>query len=137
MTYADVNFGVELMTTCILVVPFSVVFHYSYSVSPYDLKKPRMLPLSEIPPRYSSSADDGNESQQAINGPSQQQQQRHISYETGGQYYGGPLGIKAWLTVLDPREILRAIYFTFTMRNTARTMNRDVIGVSPPTYQEY
>ncbi|KIW25578.1 uncharacterized protein PV07_08744 [Cladophialophora immunda] len=52
MSYADVNFGIDTMTTCILTVPFAIFFHYAYDVSPYDITKPRMLPLSEIPPQY-------------------------------------------------------------------------------------
>ncbi|KAH0844673.1 hypothetical protein AYO21_02004 [Fonsecaea monophora] len=137
MTYADVNFGIETMTTCILMVPFSVYFHYSYDVSPYDITKPRMLPLSEIPPEY---IDDSRSSQEGLTGRNGSQesfnQHRHMAHETGGQYYGGRFGVKAWATVVDLREILKAIQFSFTMRTTAKRMNRKVVGVdaspSPP-----
>ncbi|EXJ71796.1 uncharacterized protein A1O5_05606 [Cladophialophora psammophila CBS 110553] len=138
MTYADVNFGIDTMTTCILMVPFAVFFHVSYDVAPYDITKPRLLPLSEIPPQY---IGDPRSSQEALTGQNGSQEpfnlHRHIANETGGQYYGGALGIKAWATVPDPREILRAIHFAFTMRTTARRMNREVVGVNPPPYLRY
>ncbi|KAJ9607998.1 hypothetical protein H2200_008077 [Cladophialophora chaetospira] len=116
LTYADVNFGIDTMTTCIIMVPFSIFFHYSYNVAPYDLTKPRMLPLSEAPPQYAGENVPFNEA-------------RHMAHEEGGRYYGGFLGIKAWVMVFDPREILRAIVFAFTMRNQAGRMEREVVGV--------
>ncbi|OQU98388.1 hypothetical protein CLAIMM_04183 [Cladophialophora immunda] len=138
MTYADVNFGIDTMTTCILMVPFAVFFHYAYDVSPYDITKPRMLPLSEIPPQY---IDEARSSQEALTGrsgsPDSFNQHRHIGHETGGQYYGGALGVKAWATLPDVREILKAIHFAFTMRTTAKRMNRQVVGVNSPPYPPY
>jgi hypothetical protein len=121
MTYADVNFGFETMATCILMVPFSIFFHYAYNVAPYDLRKPKMLPLSEIPPMYLGADAGENE---AFN------QSRHMAPRDDheGQYYGGFLGWKAWIHVLDPREILQALVFAFTMRKEANRRKRPVSG---------
>ena len=104
-------------------VPFSLFFHHSYSVAPYDLTKPRMLPLSEIVPPYNNGSD-------VSNAPLTQQPP-----QAGGRYYGGVLGIKAWVGVLDPRMILRAIVFSFTMRNTADSMGREVVGAQGEAYR--
>ena len=119
MTYADVNFGIDTLTTCVIMVPFSIFFHYAYDVSPYDLNKPRMLPLSEIPPQYGGDGE-----------ITPFNQSRHMAeQQEGARYYGGVLGWKAWLRVFDPREIGRAIVFAFTMRAQAQGMSRQVVGV--------
>ncbi len=104
-------------------VPFSVFFHYAYDVAPYDLTKPRMLPLSDIPPQYGGAGGD------AENQPFNQSRHMGMANEEGGQYYGGVLGVKAWIRVFDPREIGRAIVFAFTMRAQAAKMQRQVVGV--------
>jgi hypothetical protein len=114
-----VNFGFDVMATCITMVPFALFFHYAYDVSPYDLTKPRMLPISEMPPQYMGGSSD---SQAGLGAATAFNEHRHLGTSTGGEYHGGFLGYKAWLTVLDPREIIRAIVFAFTMSSQAQKL---------------
>merc|ERR1711939_1228253 len=114
LTYADVNFGIQTMLVSIQMVPFSIFFHWAYDAAAYDLSKARPLPLSQM----GGGRDSPNE----------------LDAENGGGYYGGTLGLRALLTILNPMEIVRAIVFGFSMRSESRRMNREVIGVAPPPY---
>ncbi|KEF56161.1 uncharacterized protein A1O9_07742 [Exophiala aquamarina CBS 119918] len=143
LTYADVNMGIETMLVCVEMVPFSIFFHYAYDVAAYDLTKCRPLPLSDIASGASSrsSVEEGNagyELQSRLVQPIKQSNQREQSRfgNRSGAYYGGPLGIKAWAGLVDPREIIHAIQFSFVMRSEASKMNRDVVamGLPPPSY---
>jgi len=128
------------MIVCIELVPFSIFFHYAYDVAAYDLTKARPLPLSDIASTNSSTGSveeggyTGYQSQSGLGQPMKQQQSR-FGNDTGA-YYGGFLGFRAWLSLLDPRETLRAISFAFVMRSEAGKMDRDVLqmGPPPPTY---
>lgn len=96
MNQADVSVGIPAMVNCLILVPFSVFFHYAYSVGPYIIDQ---HPGSERgDPRYL-------------------------------HYQGGFLGIRAFLGMVNPSEILGALAFMFTMRRR-RTSNakRNVSG---------
>jgi len=123
----------------------SIFFHWAYDVVAYDLTKARPLPLSEMGGGRTSV--DVNPYDTAYHGApnvyqmkrQEQEQQRYGGGPMeqgghGGGYYGGPLGINAWLTVPNPMEILRAISFGFSMRSESKRMNRQVAGVEPPPY---
>lgn len=132
--------GIETMLVCVELVPFSVFFHYAYDVAAYDLTKSRPLPFSDIASGNSSSAgsiEEGHADHQSqsrlvqpmkLSGRGQQSRYGNGS----GEYHGGPLGIKAWVGLLDPREIIQAIKFSFVMRSEASKMNRDVLHMGPP-----
>ncbi|KIX08155.1 uncharacterized protein Z518_02811 [Rhinocladiella mackenziei CBS 650.93] len=136
LTYADVNWGIETMLVCIEMVPFSLFFHYAYDVGAYNLSRARPLPLSEMGGRISpneAEAQAGHE----------QQERERLRYglpgQYEGQYYGGRLGLKAWATLPNLKDILLAMNFAFTMRSERRRMKRDptVTETAPPMYINY
>lgn len=83
MNQADVSVGIPAMVNCLILVPFSVFFHYAYSVGPYIVDRHR--------------------------GP-ERGESRYLDYQ------GGFLGVRAFLGMVNPSEILGAIAFMFTMR---------------------
>ncbi|PYH40715.1 OSTA/TMEM184 family protein [Aspergillus saccharolyticus JOP 1030-1] len=99
LTYADVNIGIPTMVICLQMVPFALFFHYAYSVRPYIIR--RTLPAMEasVNPAYSAVSDER-------------------------RYQGGPLGVRAWLAMLDLREIAGAIRFAFTMVFAGKSVGR-------------
>ncbi|KAK5324743.1 hypothetical protein LTR93_004218 [Exophiala xenobiotica] len=156
LTYADVNFGIQTMLVCIQMVPFSIFFHWAYDAGAYDLSKARPLPLSQMGMggggRHSPNELDAemggyypgvpgsqNQHQMRQSAMQQQQQQQYDNnhlpeHELSGGYYGGPVGVRALLTIFNPMEVVRAISFGFSMRSESKRMNREVIGVGPPPY---
>lgn len=88
MNQADVSVGIPAMVNCLILVPFSVFFHYAYDVGPY------MIDLKSVPEHGDPA---------------------HYLH-----YQGGVLGIRAFLAMLNPGEILGAIGFMFTMRSQRR-----------------
>jgi hypothetical protein len=130
--------GIETMLVCIEMVPFSIFFHWAYDVAAYDLSKARPLPLSDIASGSGSSrtsVEEGNagyEHQSRLVQPMKQSNQGNRYNNGTGAYHGGPLGIKAWVGLLDPREIIHAIQFSFVMRSEASKMNRNVLAMGPP-----
>jgi Organic solute transporter Ostalpha len=84
LTYADLNIGIPNLVTCVEMVPFSIFFHYAYAYRSYIIR-PRSVSTSE------SNAG------------------RHIPQN----YQGGFLGLRAWLVMWNPKEILDAIAFAF------------------------
>lgn len=89
MNQADVSVGIPAMVNCLILVPFSVFFHYAYDVGPY------MLDTND---RSKSVPEHGE--------PAAPYQQEHY-------YQGGVLGIRAFLGMLNPGEILGAIALMF------------------------
>lgn len=83
------NIGIPTMVICIQMVPFALFFHYAYSVRPYVIR--RTLPTLEA---------SSNPAYEAV---------------TELRYRGGPLGVRAWVAMLDVREIAGAIRFALTM----------------------
>lgn len=93
MTYADVHIGVPNMVICIQMVPFAVFFPFAYNVGPYIIS------------RRDRISDATN--QHRANGRAE---------ATGVHYYqGGFLGMRAFIQIFNPMEILRAIKFAFQM----------------------
>ncbi|KAK5053934.1 hypothetical protein LTR84_001896 [Exophiala bonariae] len=134
LSFADVNMGIETMLVCIEMVPFAIFFHYAYDVAAYDVSKPRPLPLSDITSRSSADCE-------AYSGLVNSTQQSGFGKDNrynadAGAYHGGPLGVKAWASLLDPREIIHAILFSFVMRSEAKKRNGNVLamGPMPPAY---
>lgn len=90
------------MLTCIEMVPFSVFFHYAYTVKPYILPKSshqgatQYIPLTKQP--RSESQGEPMPEEPAIR-----------------SYQAGPLGVRAWIAVISPMEVLRGIAFAFKM----------------------
>lgn len=81
MSEADVVVGAHATLNCIIMVGFSIFFHYAYSVTPYIIDK-------QVDPEGGASQD---------------------------QYYGGGfLGIRAWIGMLNPAEIISATAFIFS-----------------------
>lgn len=94
LSYSDVTVGIPLLVNCLLMVPFSVFFHYAYDVKPYKLSsyaEQESWPMDPagLPPRY----------------------------------HGGPLGIKAWFQVWSPVELISAIFFSFKMSHESSGIN--------------
>ncbi|KAK5565439.1 hypothetical protein LTR43_009024 [Exophiala xenobiotica] len=123
LTYADVNFGIQTMLVCIQMVPFSIFFHWAYDAG--------------AQPKPAPDAQSAMQQQQQHQQQQQQQQydNNHLpEHELSGGYYGGPVGVRALLTIFNPMEVVRAISFGFSMRSESKRMNREVIGVGPPPY---
>ncbi|KIW13181.1 hypothetical protein PV08_08368 [Exophiala spinifera] len=119
LTWADVNFGIQTMIICVEMVPFSIFFHYAYDVGAYDLSKPRPLPLAYMGARPSPDSDS-----ETTYAPQHMQTNSHSHSHSGEGYYGGPLGVWAWITVFNPMDILRAIVFGFSMKAESRKRRR-------------
>lgn len=141
-TFADINMGLQTMLICIEMVPFSIFFHWAYDVAAYDLTKARPLPLSDITSGNVNNIEAGHAhhgAQSNLPKPMQRAgQEQYTHYKNvNDAYHGGPLGIKAWVSLLDPREIIRAIRFAFVMRSEASKMNRDVLAMGPPPATYY
>lgn len=132
--------GIQTMLVCIEMVPFSIFFHWAYDVAAYDLSKARPLPLSDIASGRGgssrTSAEEGYagyDQSRLVQPMKQSNQGNDFRFNNGtGAYHGGPLGIKAWVGLLDPREIIHAIQFSFVMRSEASKMNRNVLATGPP-----
>lgn len=130
------------MIIAVEMVPFSIFFHFAYDAGAYNLTKPRPLPISEIGGASTSS----DEEQNVVHRVDQYRKERHhpqqqhfsvpserAQSQTQG-YFGGPLGVNAWISLLNPLEILRAIAFAFRMKSESRGRTRQVAGVAPPSY---
>lgn len=80
-------------------VPFSVFFHYAYDVRPYHLD------------RLFEPAHDA-------------EMQPLGSAVRPTHYQGGPLGIKAWVWVWNPMELISAVAFSFKMASELQRSTR-------------
>ena len=117
------------MIICIEMVPISLYFHYAYDVKAYDITQARPLPISDISGSRFAQADlEANPQLRStmINGlegqaPTEHTKQLYAKH-ADARYYGGFLGLRAWASVPDPREIIRAIRFAFVMRSEAIKM---------------
>ncbi|KAM0811629.1 putative Transmembrane protein 184C [Seiridium cardinale] len=101
LSYTDMQIGIPLLLVSCELVIFSVFFHFAYSVTPYCSTSRLHKPVSH------DDADDG-----------------HINADSGS-YYGGPLGIRAWISTFNPSEIVAAIMFAFKMRQEASRLEHD------------
>ncbi|KAJ6005225.1 hypothetical protein N7451_003169 [Penicillium sp. IBT 35674x] len=97
LSYADVNIGIPNLVICLQMVPFSIFFHYAYNVGPYI--------LTHASQRYDPKG------QESAAGNYQKSSEVSISHG----YEGGPLGVRAWMGLFNPMEILRAIKFGLDM----------------------
>lgn len=86
------------MLTCIELVPFSVFFHYAYTVKPYILPKTSNQGSGSYVPFAKHS-----------------QAEPIPEYPKTEAYQGGFLGVRAWVSVISPMEVLRGIAFAFRM----------------------
>lgn len=87
MSQADVTVGIPAIVNCLIMVPFSIFFHYAYDVGPY-----------------------------IIDGRHRRAEGGHFSQHNYPQdYQGGFLGIRAFTGMVNPRELLGAIGFVFKM----------------------
>lgn len=87
MSQADVTVGIPAIVNCLIMVPFSIFFHYAYDVGPYV--------IGRHSPEHGTAP-----------GTSQYHPQH---------YQGGPLGIRAFAGMMNPGELLGAIGFVFKM----------------------
>jgi hypothetical protein len=106
MTYADLNIGVPNLIIILEMIPLSIFFFFAYPWSPYLLSHQRY-------------ADDGEMGGRA---------------SLPSRYEGGPLGIHAWLGMLDPTEIVQAIIFAFKIITGARK-NVGIAGMTTKSTQ--
>ncbi|KAJ5636861.1 uncharacterized protein N7484_010174 [Penicillium longicatenatum] len=102
LSYADVNIGIPNLVICLHMVPFSIFFHYAYNVGPYKLTNG--IQVSD--PSLQESAAGGY------------QKPTQGSIPRG--YEGGPLGVRAWIGLFNPMEIIRAIKFGLGMAQAFR-----------------
>lgn len=87
MSQADVTVGIPAIVNCLIMVPFSIFFHYAYDVGPYII---------------------GGRRRHAEGG--------HFTQHSYPQHYqGGFLGIRAFAGMVNPHELLGAIGFVFKM----------------------
>ncbi|KAJ5526559.1 hypothetical protein N7513_010718 [Penicillium frequentans] len=108
LSYADVNIGIPNLVICLQMVPFSIFFHYAYNVEPYKLTHGSQC----YDPKVQES------------GAGNYQTPSEVSISHG--YEGGPLGVRAWIGLFNPMEILRAIKFGLDMAQEVG--NRDTGG---------
>ncbi|KAI0123767.1 organic solute transporter Ostalpha-domain-containing protein [Xylariales sp. AK1849] len=105
LSYTDMQIGIPLLLVSCELGLFSVFFHLAYSVTPYR--------LTSYSHKLLSHTADGN---QAVNAAS---------------YQGGPLCIRAWLAVLNPKDFFAAIIFSFNIKNAALTAGNDSASSRP------
>jgi hypothetical protein len=90
LSWSDEFIGIPVMILSLCSVPFSVFFHWAYRVSPYYIKN-----AAANKPLVSAEAGE---------------------YSTvGTTYQGGFLGIRAWLGMLNPSELIAGLRFGLTM----------------------
>ena len=93
------------MVMALLTVPFSVFFHYAYDVKPYYLENTaNHMPLAQTDLETGSGSGSPNKPGPYTNVGA-----------AGSSYQGGPLGIWAWLGMLNPSELISGFVFGFTM----------------------
>lgn len=85
LTYADLHIGIPALLSCIEMVPISAFIAWAYSVQPYLLGRGADIE------RSGGYAD------------------------IPRSYQGGFLGVRAFLTMLNPRETVEGIIFAFYM----------------------
>jgi len=99
MSYGDTIIGLPTLIICLQVVPFAFLFYYAYSIKPYTTL---------------NAACTTNRQNLVV-----------VDSETGSpsvkRYQGGPLGVYAWLALLNPGELVRDIKMTFNMFRDAKT----------------
>ncbi|KAF3770465.1 hypothetical protein M406DRAFT_247007 [Cryphonectria parasitica EP155] len=107
LSYSDMTVGIPMLINCLLMVPFSIFFHWAYDVTSYH--------LSHTPATaFAATVDNDLEEMRPVVGNANPPQNRPIRYQ------GGPLGIKAWVWVWNPMELIHAIVFSFTMFSESR-----------------
>lgn len=84
LTFADVHIGIPSMIICIETIPMALFFCYAYPYKVYLVTKD----TKEV---------DGP------NGP--------IAVDFSKPYQGGPMGVHAWLSMLNPSDTMGAIVF--------------------------
>ncbi|EXJ86832.1 hypothetical protein A1O3_03786 [Capronia epimyces CBS 606.96] len=98
LTYADLYLGIQSLIICVLMVPLSVFFWYAYSIQPYRIR------------HTTKSVSDGDGDGDGVWEPTQEYHPlRPLSYQ------GGFLGIRAWLAMLNPSDIIQAFGFCFDL----------------------
>lgn len=98
MNEADMIVGIPAMVNCLVMVPFSLFFHYAYDVGPYIIDR-RGLGAQGGPPSSSHAAEAGV----------QPAEDEYL------QYQGGFMGVRAFAGMLNPSEFFGAIAFAFAM----------------------
>ncbi|KAH8198937.1 hypothetical protein TruAng_006898 [Truncatella angustata] len=106
LSYTDLEIGIPtLLVSCELVV-FSVFFHFAYSVTPYQLSSYSHKPLSDF---------------------------TNSEQQSGGDecYHGGPFGTRAWISMLNPAELIAAVLFGFKMQKEVDISRRGIYQAMP------
>lgn len=94
------------MVMALLTVPFSVFFHFAYDVKPYYLENAgKHLPLAQADLESGGSPAPAHKPAGAYSAVG----------AVGTRYQGGPLGVWAWLGMLNPSELISGFVFGFTM----------------------
>lgn len=96
MNQADVSVGIPAIVNCLILVPFSVFFHYAYDVGPYIIDRKSIPEHGE--PQYL-------------------------------HYQGGFLGIRAFLGMLNPSELLGAIARVFKWRGHRQSTRNNTSNI--------
>ena len=81
LTWADVNIGLPTLIISLLMVPFSLFFHYAYSIKPYRLSK---IALDQV---------ENGENEPFV----------------PMKYQGGLFNLKMWFLVFIPTDLVRGI----------------------------
>lgn len=114
LSWADDFIGIPVVVMALLTVPFSILFHFAYDVQTYYLENvDRNIPLAHVDVEAGSAA--------SANGL-----KPHGAYgvrSAGSSYQGGFLGIRAWIGLFDPSELISGFIFGFTM---LRRENREM-----------
>lgn len=100
------------MVMSVLTVPFSIFFHIAYKVEPYYLEN-----VNRNGPIAHNDVEAGSTNLSERSGP----EGPYVSISTAGtSYQGGFLGIRAWLGMLNPSELISGFIFGLTMLDKAK-----------------
>ncbi|PSR83901.1 organic solute transporter Ostalpha-domain-containing protein [Coniella lustricola] len=133
LSFADVFTGIPVLITALLAVPFSVLFHFAYNVEPYYLQNvDANAPLTV---REATTTTTATTTTATTTTATTITTTIHTTTTAESSYHGGPLGIRAWMGVLDPSELLSGLKLGVTMLHKAN-LQRDLDEAVRSSQQE-
>ncbi|KAJ5899346.1 hypothetical protein N7495_004090 [Penicillium taxi] len=106
MTYADLHIGLPTMIICIQMVPFAFFFHYAYGTGHYIITgSSAPFQMSQQYIAVDSNVESGEDHQR--------------------RYQGGPLGIYAWIALINPVNFFSEIKSAQALLRGGDSMSMD------------
>ncbi|PSR78877.1 organic solute transporter Ostalpha-domain-containing protein [Coniella lustricola] len=121
LSYSDVTVGIPMLVNCLLMVPFSLFFHYAYDVTPYYLSS--LAANATLAQKLGPDANVADPEAQPMNSGLNSMDNFQVGAPITA-YQGGPLGLKAWIWVWNPTEIIHALLFSVTMMSATGRSGR-------------